>query len=147
MIEAKAVVPNQFWILRKDNQKIGNIEVAPGGYLVNLNGTTTKVKTLQTLTRQVDIDFKTIPVKKATIVTNQVHGYPTTSKPYNAIFDVKHQLPLWTRDARSKSWQAAGWYKIQQHRSWHVAECPKLIMLERYAFKGPFFTKEEAESS
>jgi hypothetical protein len=147
MIEAKAVVPNQFWILRKDNQKIGNIEAAPGGYLVNLNGTTTKIKTLQTLIRQVDIDFKVAPVKKECPVSNQVHGYPTTSRPYNAIFDVKHQLPLWTRDARSKSWYAAGWYKIQQHRNWQVIECPKLIVLERYAFKGPFLTKEEAESS
>lgn len=147
MIEAKAVIPDQFWILRKDNQKIGNIEAAPGGYLINLNGTTTKVKTLQTLKHQVDIDFQAIPVKKSPTVSNQVHGYPTTSRPHNAIFDVKHQLPLWTRDARSKSWHAAGWYKIQQHRNWQVAECPKLIVLERYAFKGPFLTKEEAERS
>jgi hypothetical protein len=74
-----------------------------------------------------------------------VYGYRTTSRPYNAIYDVKHQVPLWTKEERSKSWYAAGWYCIKQGRNWSVVNCPKLIALERYRYQGPFHTQQEAK--
>jgi hypothetical protein len=146
MIQAKPVIPDQYWILREDDRKVGNIEAEAGGYLVNLNGETVKIKTLTTLTKRVDIDFLSIPRSEPETARNQVHGYPTDETPHNAIFDVKHQLPLWTREPRSKSWYAAGWYRIKQHRNWITVQCPKLIVLERYQYQGPFHTREEAST-
>ena len=76
-----------------------------------------------------------------------VHGYATSSRPYNPVLDVKHQLPLYTTEPRSRSWSAAGWYLIKQHRNWIATFCPKLILLQRYNYRGPFKSKEEANES
>lgn len=147
MIIAKAVIPNQYWILRDDHGKIGNIEADPsGGFQVRINNEIQKFQTINKLKRRFPIDFQTIKRSKIKSKENQVSGYHTTGTPYNAIYDVKHQVPLWTKEERSKSWYAAGWYRIKQGRNWTIEECPKLIMLERYQYQGPFFTKDEANN-
>lgn len=145
MIVAKAVIPNQYWILRDEAGKVGNIEADPsGGFQVRINNQVQRFRTISTLKRKVDIDFQTVEKKQPAVQGNQVYGFHTTSRPFNAIYDVKHQVPLWTRDARSKSWYAAGWYLVKQGRRWTVEECPKLIMLERYEYQGPFATEQQA---
>ena len=148
MIVAKAVIPNQYWILRKDDRKVGNIEADPsGGFQVRINNQVEKYKTIRILKQRVPIDFEPVTKPRARVSGNEVNGYHTTSKPYNAIYDVKHQVPLWTREERSKSWYAAGWYRVKQGRTWTVEECPKLIMLERYQYQGPFLTEAEARAN
>jgi len=42
---------------------------------------------------------------------------------------------------------AAGWYRVRSGRNWQVVECPKLIMLERYQYQGPYMTEKEAQES
>lgn len=146
MIQAKPIIPDQYWILRDNDRKVGNIESEPGGYVLNINGERTKVKTLNMLTERMPINFE--PAFEATEkeTGNQVHGYPTTDYPFNAIFDVRHQLPLWTKEERSRSWLAAGWYRVKQHRDWRIVQCPKLILLERYSYEGPFHSREQAQA-
>lgn len=148
MIEAKPVVPDQFWILRQDDRKIGNIEAESGGYAVNLNGHTLRVQTLSMLSERLDIDFQDpYTVHQPIQHDHMVHGYPTSAKPHNAIFNVQYQLPLWTEEPNSRSWLAAGWYRLQQHRTWRVVFCPKLILLTRYPFEGPYHTQDQARST
>jgi hypothetical protein len=60
------------------------------------------------------------------------------------MWDVKHRLPLFTKENKSKSWYAAGWYAVKQHRAWRLLRNPKLIVLERYQYQGPFHTQESA---
>jgi hypothetical protein len=145
MIEAKPIIPDQYWILREHDRKVGNIEVTDSGYQVNLNGRNLTIPNLESLTTTVPIDFKDIPRSQpVTETVDQVHGYATSAPAYNAIFDVQHQLPLWTREARSRSWLAAGWYRVRQHRTWRIVHCPKLILLERYQYQGPYHSAEEA---
>lgn len=144
MIVAKAVIPNQYWILKDNDRKVGNIEADADGFQVKINDKIQKYKTIRTIKQSIHIDFEPMVYNRAKAVTNEVNGYPTTGRPYNAIFDVKHQVPLWTREPRSKSWYTAGWYKVKQGRNWSVVECPKLITLERYPYKGPFVTEAEA---
>jgi hypothetical protein len=148
MIEAKPVIPDQYWILREHDRKIGNIEATDRGYQVNLNGRSVVIKNLDSLTATTPIDFKDILRSESRPETvNSVHGYATSSPAYNAIFDVQHQLPLWTHEPRSRSWLAAGWYRVRQHRNWRIVHCPKLILLERYQYQGPFHSAEEARRS
>ena len=144
MIKAKPVIPDQFWILHDDDGKIGNIESDGNGYNVSIKGSQARFQTLSMLTQRVPIAFEDIDRKPPAPPVNEVYGYPTTDTAYNAIFDVKHQLPLWTTEPNSRSWLAAGWYRVKQHRDWKVMQCPKLIMLERYQFRGPFKTAGEA---
>ena len=146
MLQAKPVIPNQYWILRDEVGKVGNIEATDSGVQIRINNQIEVFKNLSVLKRRVKIDFESLPkvaVKRP--VDNQVNGYPTTGPAYNGIFDVKHQVPLWTREPRSKSWYAAGWYAVRHGKRWQIAECPKLIALERYEYRGPFHTREEAD--
>jgi hypothetical protein len=147
MIVAKAVIPNQYWILKQDDRKIGNIESAPGGFQVRINDRIEVFKNINTIKRRINIDFEPAVRKVAREATDSVYGYPTTHTPHNAVYDVRHQVPLYTREPRSKSWYAAGWFRIRQGRSWSVTECPKLITLERYQYQGPFRSREEAEAN
>lgn len=147
MIVAKTVVPDQFWILRDHDRKIGNIEATTGGYAVTMNGQSIKYKSMKMLRQNVNVDFLDTDTDHRTDDTHSVHGYPTKSRAYNAMFDVRHRLPLWTTEPRSRSWLAAGWYRIQRNgRDWRVVNCPKLILLQRYAYQGPFRTREEAQA-
>ena len=147
MIVAKAVIPDQYWILRDESGKVGNIQVDDEGYRVKLRDNVAYFKTLTMLRERLPLDFD----DHTKAVTNdpdmEVHGYPTQSRAYNAVFNVQHQLPLWTTEPRSRSWLAAGWYRIRQHRTWKAMYCPKLIMLERYQYQGPFRSLQEAQTA
>lgn len=146
MIVAKPVIPNQYWILRDGDHKVGNIEADPGGgFQVKINNHVERFKTITTIKRKVAIDFEPVVSTPKISSTNQVNGFPTTHHPYNAIYDVQHRVPLWTREPRSRSWYAAGWFRIQQGRKWSVVKCPKLITLQRYPYTGPYYSAEEAE--
>lgn len=146
MIVAKAVIPNQYWILRQGDRKVGNIEAGPEGFQVRIQDQVHRFKTIGTMKQRVPIDFEPVLQTEPAKIENQVNGYHTTARPYNAIYDVRHQVPLWTREPRSKSWYAAGWYRVKQGRTWTVSECPKLIVLDRYEYQGPFKSRGEAES-
>ena len=142
---AKPVIDKQFWILQDGNQKIGNVEACAGGYQVKINNQVTQFKTIRMLQKQVDIEFQT-QVKSPTKPQwhHEVHGYPTVCKAYNSIWNVPSKLPLYTKTNKSKSWYAAGWYQIRSGRNWTVVQDPKLILLQRYAYQGPFYTQEDA---
>jgi hypothetical protein len=60
------------------------------------------------------------------------------------MWDIKMKLPVYTKTTKSKSWFAAGWYRVKKGRSWTVSQDPKLIVLQRYAYAGPFYNQEQA---
>jgi hypothetical protein len=144
MIIAKPVIDKQFWVLQRDNEKIGNVEACDGGYQLKIDNKIEQYKSIKLLEKRGDIVFeqtKKITKSKAT----DVYGFVPVGKFYNPTWDVQHKLPLYTKTLKSKSWIAAGWYQLKQGRCWEVVQDPKLILLERYPYKGPYFTKEEAE--
>jgi hypothetical protein len=144
MIVAKPVIPNQFWILKDGENKVGNIEAGPNGFAVKIGNQVQSYKNISTIKQKVAISFEPTIKNIKDNSANTAHGFPTAGHPYNAIFDVKHQVPLWTQEPRSKSWYAAGWYQVKQGRSWTTEFCPKLITLQRYPYRGPFHTEEQA---
>jgi hypothetical protein len=146
MILAKPVVDKQYWILKQDDRKVGNIVAGPDGYQVTIRNRTSSYKTIPMLSRQEQVEFQKLE-RQSRSKTNQVHGYEVDGRVYNPIWDVKHRLPLFTRDNKSKSWYAAGWYSIKQHRNWKQIQNPKLITLQRYAYQGPFHSEQEAYAS
>lgn len=142
---AKPVVDKQFWILQDGDQKVGNIQAHDGGYQVKIQNQTAQFKTIRMAAQRVDIQFE--PVKKVTVaqpVKNLVHGYPAAGRIYNPMWDIKMKLPVYTKTTKSKSWFAAGWYRVKKGRLWAVSQDPKLIVLQRYTYTGPFYTQEQA---
>ncbi len=146
MIKAKPVVANRYWILRKDDKKIGIVEATDDGYVVKIQNQTQQFKTLPMMRRSADIEFVP-PTRTTKPDTHKVHGFETGCRVYNPMWNVQHKLPLFTKTSKSKSWYAAGWYAVKQNRSWRVEHNPKLIVLERYVYHGPFHSKEQANES
>jgi len=145
MIVAKPVIDKQFWILQDGSEKVGNVEAAQGGgFNVKINDTIQQFKSIKMVTQLHNIVFEQPPKTKKKTSSSDVHGYETAGRFYNPIWDVKHRLPLFTKNKKSKSWFAAGWYRIQRGKNWKVIQDPKLIALQRYKYHGPFHTKEEA---
>lgn len=142
-IIAKPVIDKQYWILKQDNKKVGVIEAIADGYAVRIKDQVARYKTIKMAGRDAGIEFEKIEKPKAA-TTNQVHGFEVSGRVYNPLWNVQLKLPLFTRDTKSKSWFAAGWYMVKQHRNWKLVQNPKLITLQRYKYQGPFHTKEEA---
>jgi hypothetical protein len=145
MIIAKPVIDKKFWILQKDNEKIGNIEATASGFQVCIENRVEQYKTIRMAAQRANIQFETSIVKSKPS-TGTVHGYPTVGRVHNPVWDVPHHLPLYTKTKKSKSWFAAGWYTVKRGRKWKIVQDPKLITLERYSFHGPFHTKESASN-
>lgn len=144
-IVAKPIVKDQFWILKQDDRKVGNIEATADGFAVKINHTVTPFKTLAMIRQQGNIEFDLVGNRASQQPTSyQVQGYPSGSQTHNPIWDVQHKLPLYTKNQKSRSWYAAGWYQIKQGKTWTIEQSPKLITLQRYEYQGPFHTKDEA---
>jgi hypothetical protein len=142
---AKPVIDKQFWILQDGNQKVGNIEACAGGYQVKLHNQVAQFKTIRMAAQRVNIEFESISTRTGNqLIKNLVHGYPATGRIYNPMWDIKMKLPVYTKTNKSKSWFAAGWYRVKKGRAWTAVQDPKLIVLHRYSYTGPFHTEEEA---
>ena len=142
---AKPVIDKQFWILQENNNKVGNIEACDGGYQVKINNQViAQYKTIKLVERNINVTFETVP-KPEKKTSNIVHGYQAAGRVYNPVWDVPQKLPVYTKTRKSKSWYAAGWYTVKKGRHWTVEQDPKLIVLKRYPYQGPYHTKKEAE--
>jgi hypothetical protein len=144
-IVAKPVIDKQFWILQENNCKIGNIEACAGGYQVKINNQIAQFRTIKLVAKQINIEFESPRQNlKSNIIKDHVHGYQATGRVYNPMWNVFQQLPVYTKSAKSKSWFAAGWYNVRKGRVWKTVLAPKLIVLQRYSYQGPFYSKSEA---
>jgi len=141
---AKPVIDKQFWILQDGHQKVGNIEACAGGYQVKIHNQIAQFKTIRMAAQRINIIFESNPNTKSREQSKMVHGYPVISRANNPMWDVKMKLPIYTKTAKSKSWFAAGWYCVRKGRAWTVSQDPKLIVLQRYQYQGPFHTEEAA---
>lgn len=145
MIIAKPVIDNKFWILQENNKKVGNVEATDNGYEVTINNKVTEYKTIKML--ETAIKFVQYPKTQTKPNTDySVYDYPTTEKVFNPTWNVQYKLPIYTTDENSKCWIAAGWYQLKKGRTWEVVQDPKLILLERYPYRGPYYTEKEAQN-
>lgn len=143
---AKPVIDRKYWILQEGNEKVGNVEACDGGFQVKINNQVAQFKTIKMVEQRAHVHFEpSIKITKVKSTPNQVHGYPVAGRVCNPLWDIPKKLPLYTKTNKSKSWFAAGWYQVKKGRNWSVVQSPKLILLQRYPYQGPFRTKDEAE--
>lgn len=137
-LKAKEIVGGKFWILENDGAKVATLSWSDDRYMVSdAKGTRFLNK------RQLEKDLGKVSWDKLEItevVPNEVHGFPTSCKPFNPLYDVVKKLPLFTKSNKSKSLYCAGYYIIQFDKGWVKSFCPKTITIERYPFRGPFKT-------
>jgi hypothetical protein len=149
-IHAKPIVDGKFWIVEQDGTKIATLHKKENNKFVlsSTNGEMMFNKK-DDLTKQFGKDFFLTNTKiKVTTSTdiNECHGYPTSCRPYNSMYDVKRKLPLFTKSNASKSLYCAGHYIIKFEKGWVKSFCPKAITVERYPYKGPFKTELEMKA-
>ena len=133
---AKPIVNGKFWVLQKDNQKIGSVEKTATGYFLKTNQGSSRFKTVKSLRDVTKINFDNV-LERVKYPENQVNRFPTDCKPYNGVWDINQRLPIYTKEKKSKSWYAAGYYMVTINRKTKVMFCPKLIILDRYGYVGP----------
>jgi hypothetical protein len=143
---AKPVVKNQFWIVTDGDEKVGNVLADGSGFEVKLNGSKTHFKNTKAIERITNIKFENVSKFKTTEKDLPFNEYPTTSKVYNSMLDVKRKLHLFTKTTKSKCYYAAGWFTVKQGAESKAIFCPKYIFIQRYEYTGPYKTKSEAEN-
>jgi hypothetical protein len=140
---AKPIIKDQYWVVTDGDKKVGNVLANSAGYEVILNGSTLQFNNTKDIAKQTKITFQ--PVKSNKVKVEMPYPeYPTTSKTYNNIFDIKRKLHLYTKTLKSKCYHAAGYFIIDQNGHKSVVFCPKYIFIQRYDYVGPFKTEDEA---
>jgi hypothetical protein len=140
---AKPIIKDQYWVVTDGDKKVGNVQASNTGYEVVLNGNTLYFSNTIDIKNNTKISFQPMKSNKTT-VEMPYPEYPTTSKTYNNIFDVKRKLHIFTKTVKSKCYHAAGWFTVNQNGNNQLIFCPKYIFIQRYPYNGPFKTKEEA---
>lgn len=140
---AKPVVKDQFWIVTDGNEKVGNVIADGSGFAVKLNGNSQHFKTTNAIKRQ-GIHFEQSSKKNKPV--QPLSSYPTPTKIYNSVLDLKRKLHIFTKTPKSKCYYAAGWFVIKQGTSCDISFCPKYIFLQRYSYEGPFKSEDEAKT-
>ena len=140
---AKPVVKDQFWIVTDGKEKVGNVVADGSGFSVKLNWNSQHFKTTTQIKRQ-GIQFE--PTSRKHKPVQPLSSYPTPSKVYNSVLDLKRKLHIFTKTQKSKCYYAAGWFVISQGSDNEVVYCPKYIFLQRYSYSGPFKTEDEAKT-
>ena len=141
MIKAKSVISNKFWILHDENRKIGEVNAVQRGYAVNVKDRETTIfSTLASLTDKTGIKFSDEAPTISDTLPNDVHGYPASGEVHNPVWNTELELPLYNKKEISKSWFAAGYYIVKVKDEWRTLLAPKLIILERNDYQGPYYS-------
>lgn len=136
-IKAKEVLKNKFWIVEDEGVRIGTLSLNDNQYMLS-DKSGTHFYSERQLQKKLGKNVAWTKLDITESRNKEVHGFPTSVEPYNAMYDVKHKLPLFTKSDKSKSMYCAGYYIIKFEKGWVKSFCPKLITVERYETQGPF---------
>ena len=145
ILQAKPIIDNKFWIVEDSGVKIGTLRKNEDKFVFSNENGVKVFNTKKSITEQFGKDFFVAKIIKEADNSqpNEVHGYASSTKPHNSMYDIQKKLPLFTKSSDSKSLYCAGYYVIRFEKGWVKSFCPKLITLQRYDFKGPFKTELE----
>ena len=157
-VKAKTLIKDKFWIVEQNGQKLGTLlkKEDNGWVFLNKQDKRQVYHTQESLFTKFgfnifeeniekEVEDKSVDKWDVKQAENfEVHGYPCSQKPYNPLWDVQKQLPLYTKTPKSKSMFCAGYYIVKfETVNWRKAYCPKIITLQRYPYKGPMKSKTE----
>ena len=156
-VRAKTLVKDKFWIMEQNGEKLGTLQKQEDNGWIFLSKQDKNDRqvfhTQESLFTKFGFNIfesqqpeEVVNVNKWDRLDNfDVHGFPCSQHPYNPMFDVKNQLPVYTKTPKSKSQFSAGYYIICFEKGWRKAYCPKMITLSRYEYKGPMKSKLEMQ--
>lgn len=137
---AKPIINGEYWVVTDGDKKVGNVIADGTGFEVKLNGNVSYFKTTNAIKKQAKIDFQSVEKKKP---VPPLSSFPTPSKTYNNVLDIKRKLHIFTKTPKSKCYHAAGYFVLNQGEP-QVVFCPKYIFVQRYQYSGPYKSETEA---
>ena len=147
-IKAKPVLTDKFWIVEDEGVRIGTLSKNDEGFVITAKGRVDYYKSENQLKKKFGKNFLIANINKVEDdIKSEVHGYPTRTKPYNSMYDIKRKLPLFTKSEKSKSVYCAGYYLVKFNVNWLKSYCPKLITIERNEYIGPYKTELEMKAA
>ena len=142
-IKAKPILKNKFWIIESGGERIGTLSKQEDKRYMYSCATGTEyfsyTKSFNSFIGGVSWDKTSISDSNNT--NKEIHGFSTSTTPFNIMYNVQKKLPLFTKSKKSKSLYCAGYYIIRFEKGWVRSFCPKLVTLEKYPYKGPFKTE------
>ena len=155
-VRAKTLVKDKFWIVEQNGQKLGTLQKQENNGWIFLSKQDQRqvFHTQESLFTKFGFNIFDDTIKEQEKSVDkwdvkqaenfEVHGYPCSQKPYNPLWDVQKNLPLYTKTPKSKSMFCAGYYIVKfETVNWRKAYCPKIITLQRYKYEGPMKSKTE----
>jgi hypothetical protein len=140
-LKARAILKDKFWIMEDEGVRIGTLTIAEDKFMFS-SPTGIKYFDSERALKKVfgkDLLESQIEITEAPQTKDKiVYGFPTSTEPFNPVYDVKRKLPLFTKSSNSKSLYCAGYYIVHFDKGWVKSFCPKLITVERYETQGPF---------
>jgi len=145
MIQAKPIIDDKFWIVEEQGTRVGTLRKNEDKFILSNEQGIKVYANKKSITNEFGKDFFVAKILKEAdnALPNEVHGFSSSTKPHNAMYDIQKKLPLFTKSSDSKSLYCAGYYVIRFEKGWVKSFCPKLITLQRYEYKGPFKTDLE----
>lgn len=143
---AKPIVKNQLWVIVDGDRKVGNVEADSGGYMLKIGSDTRHYADTKSIEKIFDLQFEK-PTKTKTVTVLPFAHWPTQGKTYNNFYDVKRKLHIYTKTAKSLCYHCAGYFRVNMNGTWETIWCPKYIFIQRYEYRGPYNTFEEADNS
>lgn len=141
---AKPVIKNKFWIVEDQGTQVGTIQaIENGGFVFADADSRQRYPSIKVLSKEHNVVFDKQTINKQKKTDHTAYGFPVSQKAWNVLWDLRHQLAVFTKDPNSKSYYCAGHYLVKINGEWAESFCPKLITLNRYEFRGPFKTQEE----
>jgi hypothetical protein len=143
---ARPVLKNKFWIVESAGVKTATIQACDEGGVVYVhNAGRERFPSIRLLQKRYNIKFVKSEASVVDDPKTDVLGYPADGEVFNEMLEVQRKLPIYTREAKSRSYFCAGYYVVNQNTEWNVQHCPKLITLNRHKYAGPFMTEYEAQ--
>lgn len=145
LIQAKPIIDDKFWIVEEQGTRVGTLRKNEDKFILSNEQGIKVYANKKSITNEFGKDFFVAKILKEAdnALPNEVHGFSSSTKPHNAMYDIQKKLPLFTKSSDSKSLYCAGYYVIRFEKGWVKSFCPKLITLQRYEYKGPFKTDLE----
>lgn len=147
-VVAKSILTDKYWIVESNGKKIGTIQAIDdaGGYTLVKDQSRTRYSTINALGSDNNIIFDKKKNSKTTKSLSLIGDYPVSGRAYNILWNVRKKFAAYTKTKNSKCHYCAGYFLVNFQNVWQVMFCPKLIMLNRYQFSGPYKSKSEAEN-
>ena len=124
-VRAKTLIKDKFWIVEEHGQKLGTLQKKDdnGWIFLSKKDHRQVFHTQESLFTKFGFNIfekTSTPEEPVVEQTNnlEVHGFPCSQHPFNPMFDVQKQLPIYTKAPKSKSQFCAGYFIICFEKGW-----------------------------